>query len=71
MRMVTKCVCRRITFAEIKEIADQRGVALIDHLIEDKVCCSGCGMCKPYVKKMLITGEVEFQPGDYHIPQHQ
>jgi bacterioferritin-associated ferredoxin len=69
MRLVTKCVCRRITFAEIKEIANQRGVALIDHLIEDKVCCTGCGMCKPYVKKMLATGEVEFKPGDYHIQQ--
>jgi len=66
-RLVSKCVCKRITFKELKDLAEEKGVVSLDQIIVEKLACSGCGMCKPYVAKMLVTGEVEFKPGDYHL----
>lgn len=68
MRSVTKCVCKQVTFAELHVMVKEKGYTAIEQLMDEKICCSGCGMCRPYVKKMLVTGETEFRPGDYHIP---
>lgn len=67
MKSVTKCVCKRVTFAEVKVIAAEKELQTLEALMEEKICGTGCGMCRLYIKKMLITGEVEFSPGDYFI----
>lgn len=69
MKTVTKCVCKRLTFAEIKVIAAEQNITTLDELIKRKICSSECGMCQPYVKKMLVTGETEFRPGDHRLPE--
>lgn len=69
MKTVTKCVCKRVTFAEVKEIAKEQNITTLDELVSRKICGSGCGMCQPYVAKMLVTGETEFRPGDHRIPK--
>lgn len=59
------CVCHRRTFAELKRIAEQRGLTTLTALVDEGWCGGGCSMCHPYVEKMLRTGETEFVPGDF------
>ena len=66
-RLVSKCVCKRITFKELKDVTQEKGIGSLEQIIEEKLACTACGMCKPYVSKMMVTGVCEFKPGDYHI----
>ena len=55
---VDRCVCLDIGFDRVKECAraeglDARGVA------ERLGCGGGCGMCLPYIKLVIETGETE------------
>ncbi|MBX9736547.1 MAG: (2Fe-2S)-binding protein [Phycisphaerales bacterium] len=52
--MVTQCVCHRVPFAEIKRLAAS-GMSVAEISAQTK-CCTGCGMCRPYVYVVLTTG---------------
>ena len=65
-KSVTRCVCHRVTFEELRDYARETGKNL-DDLIAEKKCCGGCQMCRPYVEKMMHTGETAFRPGDFYI----
>jgi len=56
IRPVRKCVCFDTTFAELKE-AEIRSV---EEAGERFGCGTNCGLCRPYIAKMLATGETEF-----------
>jgi bacterioferritin-associated ferredoxin len=56
---VTHCVCHNISFEQLKRLADEQRLD-IDGLREQTKCCSGCGMCEPYVRLMLSTGKTRF-----------
>lgn len=56
---VDRCVCHAITFQSLKAIAASRGLDFNDLRAATK-CCTGCGLCEPYVKLMLRTGRTEF-----------
>ncbi|MBK7406236.1 MAG: (2Fe-2S)-binding protein [Phycisphaerales bacterium] len=58
--MVDRCVCRGVTFEELKELADRTGAGL-DELTDRTGCGSGCSMCVPYILKMLESGETRFE----------
>jgi bacterioferritin-associated ferredoxin len=66
-RTVQKCVCHRVKFEDIYAIVIEQNIDSIDDLIDQKICGAGCGMCHPYVQKMLVTGETSFAPGDVYI----
>ncbi|MCH8567354.1 MAG: (2Fe-2S)-binding protein [Balneolales bacterium] len=66
-RSVKMCVCHKKKFAQIKEICDKEGLKTLDDIIHSDVAAKGCGMCHPYIEKMLITGETCFIPGDVYI----
>jgi bacterioferritin-associated ferredoxin len=53
---VTRCVCFDKTFAELKEA----GVETLEEIQERFGCSTKCGLCRPYLLKMLETGETEF-----------
>lgn len=53
---VDRCVCRGVTFEEVKALAEIVGPDF-DELSERTRCGTGCGMCKPYILIMLLTGE--------------
>lgn len=55
-RPVTKCVCKCVSFAELK-IA---GIASLEEAAERFGCGQGCGSCKPYIAEMLETGDTAF-----------
>ena len=46
---------------------EKKSLNFLEQIIEEKLACTACGMCKPYVSKMMVTGVCEFKPGDYHI----
>ncbi len=52
--MVTRCVCHRVEFSEIKRLA-QSGLTIAQISAQTK-CCTGCGLCRPYVYVVLTTG---------------
>jgi bacterioferritin-associated ferredoxin len=62
---VTKCVCKKISFEEIKQYCDEHGISEIEPLREQEICSTNCRMCDPYIRVMFETGETEFTPGAY------
>lgn len=66
-RMVKMCVCHRTSFEQIYEEAHKRNLLSTEELIKAKVCGTGCGMCHPYINKMMVTGQTMFVPGDVYI----
>lgn len=57
--VVTLCVCRRVPFARLLPLARAEGWGL-DQLISATGCGASCGLCRPYLRRMLATGETEF-----------
>lgn len=64
---VSKCVCHKRSFLEIKKFANEHDIDSLESLQDRDYCCNGCGMCKPYVEMIFETGETEFQPGAYYL----
>ena len=58
--LVAMCVCRRVPFAALLPLARAEGWGL-DELAAATGCGAGCGLCRPYLRRMLITGETEFR----------
>jgi bacterioferritin-associated ferredoxin len=56
---VTQCLCRRMLFARLLPMARQEGWVLED-LIRETGCGGQCGLCRPYLRRMLETGETTF-----------
>jgi bacterioferritin-associated ferredoxin len=46
-------------FARLLPLARARGWGL-DELAQATGCGAGCGLCRPYLRRMLATGETEF-----------
>jgi len=63
---INKCICHKRSFNEILEYARNNNYSEIEELKDDKFCSCSCGLCVPYVKLMLETGETEFEPGAYY-----
>ena len=59
MAVVDRCICYNRTFAELKTIALRLGNDL-ERLSRETGCCDGCGLCRPYIERMLRTGEKTF-----------
>lgn len=56
---VTRCVCADVTFEQLKLHVDCHQCDYID-LCETFGCASHCGLCRPYIFRMLETGETRF-----------
>lgn len=66
---VTGCVCHDISFEELKQIA-RESKSSFDELSKKTSCCTGCGMCEPYVRLMLRTGQTSFEALPPHEAEH-
>jgi bacterioferritin-associated ferredoxin len=58
---VTKCVCYDMTFQELKEIMKKNDLKTIEELRKIKPVGTNCKLCVPYIKRMISTGETEFE----------
>jgi hypothetical protein len=54
-------VCFDRTFAELRAIADSTGSGTPAELDAHVVFGQRCGLCRPYVERMLRTREVVFE----------
>ena len=63
---VDRCVCHNIPFTELKRLVDA-GTTSLDQLAAAPKCCTGCGMCDPYVRLLIATGQTSFPV----LPQHE
>jgi bacterioferritin-associated ferredoxin len=65
--LVSGCICKATPFETLLPIARERGWDLFA-LMAETGCGAQCGLCRPYLQRMLSTGETEFyellSPGD-------
>lgn len=61
---VRACICYPHSFAEIKRLAGESGWTTVPEITETLGCGSGCGLCRPYLRKMLETGRTSFAVGE-------
>jgi len=57
---ITRCLCRGVAFAQLLPLARREGWNL-DELMRRTGCGNGCGLCRPYLRRMLATGETVFR----------
>lgn len=53
---VMRCVCRGTTFADALEAARRHGSTTVAELQRHVDLGTGCGLCVPYMQRVLITG---------------
>ena len=56
---IDRCICTGLTFAEVLERARPAGWDLETVRRETRVGAN-CGLCRPYVRRALATGETVF-----------
>ena len=62
--MVNRCVCFNKRFVELKKIARRKEASTFSQLQQHAVFGRNCQRCRPYVNKMLATGETVFDVMD-------
>ncbi|MBA2480830.1 MAG: (2Fe-2S)-binding protein [Planctomycetes bacterium] len=65
---VTRCVCHRMTFAEIQAMVKAKGWTTVAQIGLATNCGMGCGGCRPYLQAMLDTGATCFAVRDDDAP---
>lgn len=56
---VDRCICQRYPFAELLTLARAEAWTLAD-VMRETGCGDQCGLCRPYLRRMLQTGETVF-----------
>jgi bacterioferritin-associated ferredoxin len=56
---IDRCVCRRFLFVQLLPLAREHGWTL-DDIGDETGCGAQCGLCRPYLRRMLRTGETVF-----------
>jgi bacterioferritin-associated ferredoxin len=57
---IDRCVCFDRTFAELRAVADDAGAQTLAELDAHVAFGRRCGLCRPYVERMLETRELVF-----------
>jgi bacterioferritin-associated ferredoxin len=57
--LVSRCICRGVEFADLLPQATASNWTL-DDLIRETGCGGQCGLCRPYLREMLLTGRTAF-----------
>ena len=57
--LVDRCICRNLPFGELLPRARAGGWTLQD-LMSATGAGAQCGLCRPYLRRMLRTGETTF-----------
>ena len=57
---IDRCYCFQKTFAELKERAEATGARTVEALQAQILFGQQCGLCHPYVRRMLRTGKTVF-----------
>ena len=57
---IYRCVCFDQTFSELKRVAEDASVDTVQDLQKHIEFGLNCGLCLPYVRRMLTTGQSVF-----------
>ena len=57
---IDRCLCHGTAFAALAEAAGQSGATTVPDLQAHADFGQGCGLCRPYVRRMLRTGQTVF-----------
>ena len=58
---IDRCLCFGRTFAELAEVAAETGASTVPELQEHALFGRKCGLCHPYVRRTLRTGQTVFR----------
>lgn len=57
--LVTGCICKSTSFEVLHAQAAAENWNLAD-IMRETGCGAGCGLCRPYLRRMLRTGQTRF-----------
>jgi bacterioferritin-associated ferredoxin len=57
---IDRCVCFDLRFSDLKRRVEERPAAM-NEIARRYGCGSCCGLCRPYIERMLETGETVFR----------
>jgi bacterioferritin-associated ferredoxin len=57
---IRACICFSHTFEEIVEMAASEGWTSPEEVAETLGCGTNCGLCRPYIRRALETGQTAF-----------
>ena len=57
---IDRCLCFQKPFSQLKRVAASQKCDTVEALQEYVEFGKKCELCKPYVRRMLETGEVDF-----------
>lgn len=58
--LINRCVCFNVKFADVKKIMYENGFTKLEEVQSVIDVSKNCKLCRPYLEKMLETGETEF-----------
>lgn len=58
---VDRCVCHSVPFTYLVKRHTEDGLSL-EQLSDETNCCTGCGMCEPYLELALLSGQTAIPP---------
>ena len=58
--LISRCICQNLAFSQLRVLAETNRWQLSD-LIENTGCGAQCGLCRPYLRAMIETGQTEFR----------
>jgi bacterioferritin-associated ferredoxin len=56
---IDRCICRRMPFERLLPLAREHRWS-VDDIGRETGCGAQCGLCRPYLRRMLATGETVF-----------
>lgn len=57
---IDRCYCYDVSFATLCDVSCTTGAQTVAALQEEVCFGHNCGLCHPYVRRMLRTGQVTF-----------
>ena len=58
--LITRCVCLNMPFDQLLQLVRARRWILED-VVAQTGCGDQCGLCRPYLRAMIETGQTEFR----------
>jgi bacterioferritin-associated ferredoxin len=65
---IDRCVCQRVPFERLLPVARAEQWTLAQ-LMEETGCGDQCGMCRPYLRRMLADGTTIFRELLEELPE--
>lgn len=57
---IDRCICYNVTFEEIKKLMNEKHLKTIEDIQMHIEVSQNCKLCRPYILKMIDTGQTVF-----------